>query len=120
MIIKIISGVLILFSAFMGIRQGMKGLNVKPGDTGPFVHLKEKLKFSDSTLKVFAALTILSGVLLLAPQTFLFANILNIGLFLFLIIRWLLIGDVKAALSEVPFMLIPVLLIFLKHPFAVQ
>lgn len=119
MIIKILSGILILFSAFMGIRQGMKGLNIKPGDTGPFVNIQEKLKFSDSTLKVFAALTILSGILLLVPQTFLFANILNISLFLFLIIRWLMIGDVKAGLSELPFLLIPVLLIILKHPFAV-
>jgi hypothetical protein len=117
MIIKIISGILILFSSFMGIRQGMKGLNVKTGDTGPFVQLKEKLKFSDSTLKIFAALTMLSGVLLLAPQTFLFANILNISLFLFLIIRWFLIGDFKAGLSEAPFLLIPILLIFLKYPF---
>jgi hypothetical protein len=120
MVIKIISGVLILFSAFMGVRQGLKGWNVKPGDTGPFVHIQEKLKFSDGTLKIFAALTILSGILLLLPQTFLFANILNISLFLFLIIRWLMIGDIKAGLSEVPFLLIPVLLIFLKHPFAVK
>jgi hypothetical protein len=104
----------------MGIRQGLKGLNVKPGDTGPFVNIQEKLKFSDGTLKAYAALTILSGILLLAPQTFLFANILNISLFLFLIIRWLMIGDIRAGLSEVPFLLIPVLLIFLKHPFAVK
>lgn len=120
MIIKIISGVLILFSAFMGTRQGLKGWNVKPGDTGPFVHMQEKLKFSDSTLKVVAVLTILSGILLLLPQTFLLANMLNISLFVFLIIRWLMIGDFKAGLSEVPFLVIPVLLILLKHPFAVK
>ncbi|TCC98135.1 hypothetical protein EZ449_21695 [Pedobacter frigidisoli] len=120
MVIKIISGIIVLFSAFMGIRQGIKGLNVKPGDTGPFVRLQEKLMFTDSTLKTFAALTILGGVLLLLPQTFLFANILNITLFLFLIIRWFMIGDFKAGLSELPFLLIPVLLIFLEHPFAVK
>ncbi|WP_316828132.1 hypothetical protein [Pedobacter miscanthi] len=120
MIIKIISGILILFSAFMGVRQGLKGWNIRPGDTGPFVHIQQELQFSERTLKVFAALTMLSGVLLLAPQTFLFANILNICLFLFLIIRWLMIGDTKAALSEVPFLLIPVVLIFLKHPFAMK
>jgi len=118
MVIKIISGIIILISAFMGARQGWKGLNIQTGDTGPFVHIQEKLKFRDSTLKVFAVLTIISGILLLLPQTFLFANLLNICLFLFLIIRWLMIGDIKSALSEVPFLLIPVLLIFLKHPFA--
>jgi len=120
MTIKIISGILILFSAFMGTRQGWKGLNIEPGDTGPFVQMRVELNFSDSTLKVFAALTILSGILLMLPQTFLFANLLNISLFLFLIARWLMIGDIKAGLSEVPFLFIPVLLIFLKHPFAVN
>jgi len=120
MVIKIISGIIILISAFMGTRVGWKGLNIKPGDTGPFVHIKAKLKFSDSTLKVLAILTIIGGVLLLLPQTFLFANILNICLFLFLIVRWLIIGDMKSALSEVPFLLIGVLLIFLKHPFGLN
>jgi len=120
MVIKIISGIIILISAFMGTRVGWKGLDIKPGDTGPFVQIKEKLKFSDRSLKVLAVLTIAAAILLLLPQTFLFANILNISLFLFLIIRWLMIGDMKAALSEVPFLLIPVLLIFLKHPFAVK
>ena len=120
MVIEIISGIIILISAFMGVRQGWKGLNIQTGDTGPFVHIREKLKFGDSTLKTFAVLTIISGILLLLPQTFLFANILNICLFLFLIARWLMIGDIKSALSEVPFLLIPVLLIFLKHPFAVK
>lgn len=120
MVIKIISGILILLSAVMGTVQGIKGWNIKPGDKGPFVQIKEKLKFSDSALKVFAALTILSALLLLPPQTFLFANILNSCLFLFLIIRWLIIGNTKAALSEVPFLLIPVILIILKHPFAVN
>ena len=120
MVIKIISGILILISAFMGARVGWKGLNIKPGDTGPFVHIKEKLKLGESSLKVLAVLTITGGILLLVPQTFLAANILNICLFLFLIIRWLMIGDVKSALSEVPFLIIPVLLIFMKYPFAVN
>jgi len=120
MAIKIISGILILVSAFMGTRVGWQGLNIQPGDTGPFVQIKQKLNFSKSALKVLAVLTILGAVLLLLPQTFLLANILNICLFLFLIVRWLMIGDMKSALSEVPFLLIPVLLLFLKHPFAVQ
>jgi hypothetical protein len=120
MVIKIISGILILISAFMGTRAGWQGLHIQPGDSGPFVQIKEKLHFSERALKVLAVLTITGAILLLLPQTFLFANILNISLFLFLIIRWLMIGDVKAALSEVPFLLIPVLLIVFKHPFAVN
>ncbi len=35
MIVKLISGVLILFTVYMGITHGWKGLTIKPGDTGP-------------------------------------------------------------------------------------
>jgi len=120
MVIKIISSILILVSAFMSARVGWKGLSIKPGDTGPFVHIKEKLKLGDNALKVLAVLTIIGGILLLVPQTFLAANILNICLFLFLIVRWLMIRDVKSALSEVPFLIVPVVLIFLKYPLDVK
>lgn len=119
MYIKVISGFLILFSAFMGVKHGWSGLNFKPGDTGPFAHFQQQLNLGRATLKVFAILTILGGLLLLAPQTFLVGNLLNISLFLFLIIRFLMIGEIKMAATEIPFLLIPVLLIVLKHPFAV-
>jgi len=70
MVIKIISGILLLFSAIMGAVQGIRGWHITLGDKEPFVIIKEKLKFSDNALKAFAALTILSALLLLPPQTF--------------------------------------------------
>lgn len=116
MYIKLISGFLILFSAFMGARHGWSGLTFKPGDTTPTAELQRTLNLSADTLKVFSIATILGGLLVLPPQTFLAGNILNICLFVFLIIRFLIAGDIKHALIEVPFLLIPVVLIFLKHP----
>lgn len=120
MVIRSISALLILFSAFMGAKHGWSSLNSKPGDTGPVADLLQTLNLSGTTLKVFSVLTILGGFLLLPPQTFLAGNLLNISLFLFLIIRFLILGDVKHALSEIPFLLIPVILIFLKHPLAAR
>lgn len=120
MIIKLISGFLILFSAFMGAKHGWGSLHLKPGDTGPVADLLQTLKLSENTVKAFSVLTIAGGFLLLAPQTFLVGNLLNICLFLFLIIRFLLLGDYKHALLEIPFLLIPVILIFLKHPFSAK
>ncbi|WP_184542198.1 hypothetical protein [Mucilaginibacter sp. FT3.2] len=116
MIIKLISGALILFSAFMGIKHGISGLKVKPGDTGPGIELFKKLNLSETVLKGFAALTILGGLLILAPQTFVAGNIINVCLFLFLIVRFLMVGEVKPALIEIPFLLVPLALIYLKYP----
>jgi hypothetical protein len=116
MIIKLISALLILFSAFMGAKHGWAAYHSKPGDTGPVADLLQTLNLSQNTVRVFAVLTIAGGLLLLVPQTFFIGNLLNICLFLFLILRFLLEGDIKHALSEVPFLLIPVLLIFIKHP----
>jgi hypothetical protein len=120
MIIKLISASLILFSAFMGVKHGWGAYHSKPGDTGPVANLLQTLHLSQNELKFFAVLTIAGGLLLLAPQTFFIGNLLNICLFLFLILRFLLVGDIKHALSEIPFLLIPVLLIFIKHPLVAQ
>lgn len=118
MVIRLISGALILFTACMSIKHGWQGLNANPNDISPEGDIFRKINLSPATLKVFSALTILSGILILAPQTFVFGNALNAFLILFLIIRFLTVGEVKPALIEIPFLLIPLLLIYLKHPFA--
>lgn len=120
MIIKIISGLLLLFTAYMSIKHGWQGLNIKPDATGPEAELFSKLKLSQTTLKVFAALTLLSGVLMLVPQTFVAGCILNAALILFLTIKFLLVGAYTPALIEIPFLLMPLVLIYLKHPLAAK
>jgi hypothetical protein len=120
MIIKFISGALILFTAYMGIKHGWQGLTMKPNDTGPGVDLMKKVDLNQGVLKVFSVLTILSALLILPPQTFVAGNLLNAALILFLLIRFLMVGESKPALIEIPFLLIPLLLIWLKHPFAVK
>ena len=120
MIIRIISSVLILFTAYMGIKHGWQGLTVKPGDTGPQVDLFKKLNLSNGILKAIAVLSILSGVMILIPQTFLAGNLINAAVILFLMAMFLNVGEIKPALIEIPFLLIPLLLIYLKYPLAVK
>ncbi len=120
MVIKLISGALILFTAYMGIKHGWQGLRAKPGDTGPAAELFKKLNLSANATKIIAVLSILSGILILAPQTFVFGNLLNAGLILVLMILFLNAGEIKPALIEVPFLLIPLLLIYFGHPLAVK
>jgi hypothetical protein len=116
MIVKIISGILILFTAFMSFKHGYQGLTAKAGDTGPEAELFAKINLSMEAIKVISALTLLSALLILIPQTFVFGNLLNAGMILVLLLLFLKAGETKAALIEVPFLLIPLLLIWLKYP----
>ena len=120
MVIKIISSALILFTAFMSIKHGWQGLTAKPNATGPEADLFNKINLSPVVLKVFAVVTILSGVLILVPQTFVAGNLLNAALIFFLMVRFLGVREFKPALIEIPFLLIPLLLIYLKHPLAAK
>lgn len=120
MIVKVISGTLLLFTAFMGIKHGWQGLTVKPGDTGPAAELFEKLDLSPLATKGIGLVSIISALLILAPQTFLIGNLLNAALILILMILFLNAGEIKPALIEIPFLLIPLLLIYLKHPLAAR
>ncbi len=116
MILKLISGALILFTAYLGIKHGWQLFNVKPGATGPEADLLGKLNLSRVTLKIFAVMTLISALLILFPQTFVLGNTLNaIGIIL-IIVTLLNVREIKPALIEIPFLLIPLVLIYLKHP----
>lgn len=116
MIIKLISGALILFTAYMGFKHGWQALQIKPGDTGPEVELFNKLNLSPAAIKTIGVLSILGGLLILAPQTFFIGNLLNAVVIVFLMAMFLNAGEIKPALIEIPFLAIPLLLIYLKYP----
>lgn len=116
MIIKSISGTLLIFTAFMGIKHGWQGLTAKPGDAGPAAELFNKLDLSPLTTKGIGLVSIISALMILVPQTFVIGNLLNAALILFLMILFLNAREIKPALIEIPFLLIPLLLIYLKHP----
>ena len=120
MVIKLISGALLIFTAYMGFKHGWQLFNVKPGDTGPEVDLIGKLNVGQGVIKTFAILTIVCAVLILIPQTFVLGNILNAIGILLIMTALLNAKEIKPALIEIPFLLIPLVLIYLKHPFAAK
>ncbi len=63
-------------------------------------------------------LNLLVAGLLLFPPTFFAGNLLNAAAILLIIAYALKAGNLKTALLEVPFLLLPLLLIWLKHPLA--
>jgi hypothetical protein len=120
MIFKLISGALLIFTAYMGIKHGWQLLNVKPGDTGPEIDLISKLNAGQRVIKAFAVLTILCAILILIPQTFVLGNTLNAIGILLIIAALLNVREIKPALIEIPFLFIPLVLIYLKHPLAAK
>ena len=118
MIVKLISGGLILFTAFMGVKHGWQGLTTKPDNTGPTAELFSKINLSPLAMGIISVLTIVSAILILAPQTFVIGNVINAVVILLLMMLFFKAGEIKATLIEIPFLIIPLLLIWLKHPFS--
>jgi hypothetical protein len=111
---KIISGILILFVAIMSFKHGISGLksNAAQGDL-------QMLSWGmNKQIQIIISIaTILMAIMILFPPTFLAGNILGAIIFIVLMCFQLNAGNIKAALTEIPFLLITLLMIYLGHPF---
>ena len=74
------------------------------------------LNIGSVLLKVISAVSLLVAALTLLPQTFFIANVLNAFSILLIMAFAMKSGNIKMALIEIPFLLIPLVLIFLGHP----
>jgi hypothetical protein len=110
---KIISGILILVTAYLSFKHGWAGITMKAESAEMFADLK----ISKTMLYVISVLSLAVGVLVLFPQTFFAANLINAGTILLIMALALRVGNIKIALIEIPFLLIPLVLIYLGHPF---
>lgn len=112
MILKIISAALILFTTFMGVKHGWSALNPTPEN----MVMLEGLKISPLFIKIIGSLTLIGAVLILFPPTFFCGNILNASLILMMMVLFIRANDLKGVLIEIPFLVIPLVLLYLKHP----
>ena len=110
---KIISGVLILITAFLSFKHGWEGLTNKPET----VNMLMELGIGEIGGKVMSVLTLAVGLLILFPQTFFAGNLLNAAVILLIMALALKTGNLKTALIEIPFLLMPLVMIWLGHPF---
>lgn len=113
MLIKIVSGVLMLVAVFMGLKQGYAMVAAKP----EMVSMFGKWNFTKTGLLVNGLITIISALLILHPKTFLWGNFLMAAGILLIICFHLQDKDLKAVLIELPFLLINLALLYLHHPF---
>jgi hypothetical protein len=111
---KIISGVLILVTVFLNFKDGWTGISNNPGPDE--AAMLNGLNLSRNTIFVFSLFTIAAGILVIFPGTFFAANLLNAVMILLIIAVMLKAGNLKVALIEIPFLLMPLILIYLGHP----
>lgn len=112
MILKILNSILILFSVFMGLKQGYAMFSGKP----EMMEMFGKWGFGKTGLMINGAVTILAAVLILFPKTFVWGNFLMAAGILLIICFHLLDKDLKGVAIEIPFLLLNLLIIYLQHP----
>jgi hypothetical protein len=113
MYMKIISGILILITAFLSFKHGWSGLTMKPDAA----NMLTELGIGRNVGLLISALSLAIGIMVLFPQTFFVGNLLNALIIVVIMALALNTGNIKTALIEIPFLLIPLILIWLGHPF---
>ncbi|WP_228404772.1 hypothetical protein [Chryseobacterium wanjuense] len=76
-----------------------------------------ELGINESFIPFFGVLAVAIGILLLIPRTFFLGNMLNAISILLIMALALRSGNYKMALIEIPFLVMPLLMIWLKYPF---
>lgn len=113
MLVKILSGILMLVAVFMGLKQGYAMITAKP----EMVSMFGKWSFTKTGLLVNGLITAVSALLILYPKTFLCGNFLMAAGILLIICFHLQDKDLKGVVIELPFLLINLALLYLDHPF---
>ncbi|MCL4641927.1 MAG: hypothetical protein QHC79_18240 [Pseudosphingobacterium sp.] len=115
MIKHIISLILLLISVFLSFKHGWDSLHVK--DHRESAKMMAELGIKESYVPIMGIMMILIGLLLLFPRTFFLGNVLNAVSILLIMALALNAGNTKMALIEIPFLIMPLILIWLKYPF---
>lgn len=114
---RILSGALILISLYLGIGHGSRAFR-KPSEE--YIHMMSVLGITDAMRMVFGLWAIIMAILVLFPKTFFLGNALRAVQLVAMMAFALKAGNYKFALIEVPFLIVPLLLIYLGHPFKAE
>ncbi len=112
---QIISLILLIVSVFLNFRNAWASFNAlkNPGSLKMMAALGIKATY----VPVMGVVILLAGVLLLFPKTFLPANIINATSIVVIMALAANSGNYKMLLMEIPFLALPLIMIWLKYPF---
>ncbi len=111
---KIVSIILLVVSAFLSIKHGWDAFQPTNAEQAKMM---ANLGITKTIMPYFGAFSIIIGLMLLFPPTFFIANVLNAITIVLIMALSLRAGDHKMALLEIPFLALPLILIWLKYPF---
>lgn len=112
MINLILTITLIVFAAFMGVKQGLLMMEPRQEVLEMFV----KWGLDKAEMNALGILTLVSGLLIMIPKTFFAGNLLMASVILIIICFQLQQKDLKGFAIELPFFLLNLVLLYLQHP----
>jgi hypothetical protein len=115
MIKNIISLILLIVSVSLSFKHAWDTANYQTNPAS--LDMMTTLGINKSAVPVFVILTLAIGMLLLIPQTFFLGNMLNAISIVLIMGLALRAGNYKIALMEIPFLAMPLIMIWLKYPF---
>jgi hypothetical protein len=110
---KALSIVLLLASAFLSIKHGSDAFQPASVEQAKMMEI---LGVTKSTMPYFGVFSILIGLMLFFPQTFFISNVLNAVTIVLIMALSLRAGNFRIALMEIPFLALPLIMIWLKYP----
>ncbi len=112
---NIISLALLIISVGLNFKHGWDTFNYKknPGS----VKMMNELAITEPLVPVLGIFTLVIGILLVLPKTYFIGNLLNAISILLIMALALHAGNYKLALMEIPFLALPLIMIWLKYPF---
>lgn len=112
---KIISGLLVLVTVYLNFKHGWSGATNNMSSEE--VKMMTDIGIGKSWYLPIGIVSFAICLLVLFPQTFFIGNLLNAMVILLIMALSLRAGVIKTALIEVPFLLMPLVMIYLGHPF---
>ncbi|MBO9673354.1 MAG: hypothetical protein J7577_07915 [Sphingobacteriaceae bacterium] len=114
--IKNIASILLLFiSVTLSFRHAWDTLHYKNNPES--VKTMESLGISEMFIPYLAIAAIVIGLFLLIPKTFFTGNMLNAIMIVMIMGLAVRAGNYRMALIEIPFLVMPFIMIWLKYPF---
>lgn len=115
MIKSIISLILLAATVLLNFKHGWDTFNYKNNPES--IKMMNDLGISEPVIPFVGMLTIAVGILILIPRTFFVGNLLNAMSVLTIMAMALRGGNHRIALLEIPFLAMPLIMIWLKYPF---
>ena len=111
--IKIINSGLVLFSLFMGVKHGIGMVTAK----AEMLTMFAKWDIGKSGVIALGIVGIGASLMTLFPRTFFAGNFITAAVLLLLTALCLNQRDLKGAFIELPFVILPLVIIYLQYPF---